>query len=635
MTSIHALLVSPEFPVSYWGYQHALEFIGKKAVMPPLGLLTVAGMFPSHYDLRVVDMNVTALTDADMAWADIVFTSTMIVQKDSLDAVAEQCRDAGVPLVAGGPHPTSFHGEITGVDHFVLGEVERVFPVFLSDWESGVARRIYETSERADIADAPLPRYDLIDMTAYDSMALQFSRGCPLACEFCDITKLFGRVPRTKSNEQMLAEMDLLYELGWRGSLFFVDDNFIGNRRDAMRLMTAVAEWQKAHDYPFSLYTEATVSLAGMDSLMDTMVDAGLVMVFLGIETPNPDALRKTRKHQNIRKGQESFLLDAVRTIQSKGIEVAAGFILGLDEESEEIFDQQIEFVQESGIPRAMVGLLQALKGTELHTRLEAEGRLLHESAGSNVDLALNFVPEMGAEALLAGYKRVLTTVYDSTLRNYFERCFTMYRRLGDRPRRARRRISKADLRALLQSLRRQMFSRQGPAYVRFLARIVRHRPRMFAPAVTSAIIGYHFEKVTRQIVTAYDFRTYLDGELAQLQAFFSQLRERQVGRIAEVRTYIQEHVESVTDQLSTAADLKAYVDRELTELGEFVSRVRRTQADHVGEAAAYTQQLLARAQSRYASLNRASRHELASAWMAFHAAVNGYVDQVGRPQET
>ena len=334
----NALFVYPEFPPSYWGYKYALDFAGKKSAMPPLGLLTVAGMFPKDYQLKVVDMNVNPLTDADIDWADVVLTSTMIVQKESLYEVIQRCNRAGVPIVAGGPHPTSYHDSIREeaegeVDHFFFGEVEEIFEDFLTDFEAGVAKDVYKEKRKPDITIAPLPRYDLINIHDYGSMALQFSRGCPFDCEFCDITKLFGRVPRTKSNEQMMREFDMLHRLGWQGSLFVVDDNFIGNKRDAMRLLPEVKAFQKEKNFPFNLFTEASVNLVEIPEMLDAMSDAGFDMVFLGIESPNEDALLMTKKKQNTNKEEDagSYLLRAIRTIQNSGIEVTGGFIIGMD----------------------------------------------------------------------------------------------------------------------------------------------------------------------------------------------------------------------------------------------------------------------------------------------------------------
>lgn len=501
------LLVYPEFPPSFWGFRYAMKLIGRKSSMPPLGLLTVAGMFPEDgYELKLIDMNVTPLEDEHITWADLVLTSTMIVQQKSLREVIARCNRIGVPIVAGGPHPTSFHDEIEGVDHFLLDEAEEIFPQFLEDFENGKAKKMYRSSKKPDVTKTPPPRFDLINLNAYGSMALQFSRGCPFDCEFCDITKLFGRAPRTKTNEQMLAEFDLLYDLGWRRPVFLVDDNFVGNKRDAMRMLPAIAGWQKEKGYPFSLYTEASVTLVEFEPLMDAMVDAGLTMVFLGIESPNPDTLKRSNKNQNTKKGVDNYLLHAVRTLQGKGIEVTGGFILGLDGDGPEVFDAQINFIQEAGIPIAMVGLLTALRGTNLYHRLEREGRLLGESTGNNLDIILNFIPEMERQTLINGYKRILTTLYDPTLSNYFKRCWTLLKNLKP-VKYSVRYVGKTEMLALVRSLWRQLFSKHGPAYLRFLLKTIFCYPRMFPEAVRLAIMGYHLRKHTEQTIAVSNFR--------------------------------------------------------------------------------------------------------------------------------
>ncbi len=537
---LNILLVYPEFPASYWGYNFALDFVGKKAAMPPLGLLTVAGIFPQEYPLKVVDMNVHSLTDEHLEWADLVFTSTMIVQRDSLKEVVQRCNQARIPVIAGGPHPTSYYQELEGVDHLVLDEVEDTLLDFLRDLEQGTAKRIYRAPEKPNVSRSPLPRYDLIDLEEYASMALQFSRGCPFDCEFCDITKLFGRKPRTKTNDQVLAEFDLLYGLGWRGSLFLVDDNFIGNKRASLSLLTDVARWQKKRDYPFSLFTEASVNLVRLEPLMDAMIDSGFTTVFLGIESPNPDALLKTKKKQNTRTGEEHYLINAVRTIQQKGMEVMGGFILGLDGDNEGAFDSQIEFIQESGIPMAMVGLLSALKGTDLYLRLQREGRLLKESTGNNFSITLNFETEMDREVLIEGYKRVLTTIYDPTLKNYFERCWTLLKNLKFTEHTVRK-FGKTEMMAVAKSAKRQLLSRQGPAYFRFLVRVFRYNPRLLTEAVRLAIMGYHFEKITSQQIAVHAFEEYLDAELVAFKEALSRFTKAQSQSIEEVRSYAQD----------------------------------------------------------------------------------------------
>jgi len=527
----NALLVYPEYPPSYWGVNFALEIFRIKAAFPPLGLLTVAAMFPPQYNLRVVDMNVAPLEDSDLEWADLVFTSSMVVQRESLHTVTERCNRAGVPLVAGGPYPTTYHDEISGVDHFVLDEVEETFEGFLRDLENGTAGAIYREPRKPDVTGTPVPRFDLIDMKAYYSMSVQFSRGCPFDCEFCDITKLYGRVPRTKSPDQMLDEFEWLYRLGWRSHVFLVDDNFIGNKREAMKLVRAIAEWQKTRGYPFSLFTEASVNLALMDELMDGMIEAGFDSVFLGIETPNPKALRKMKKPQNVSKREENYLFNCVRKIQRKGMRVDGGFILGLDDDDEGAFDAQIDFIQEVGIPMAMVGLLNALKDTNLYDRLKRENRLLDASFGSSTDgvlnltsvnVALNFKPEMDVETLMEGYRRVITTLYDPTLENYFLRCLTLLEHLRPVPHLLKP-MSRNALFLAIMSVRRQLSAKQIPAYTAFIAKVSRDHPGLLPEAIRLAALGYHFEKITSQQIAIGAFKQFLAAELERFKEAVSQ----------------------------------------------------------------------------------------------------------------
>ena len=551
----NALLVYPEFPPSYWGGKFALEFIGKKSGFPALGLLTIAGMFPPEYVIRVIDMNMSVLKDSDLEWADLVFTSSMIVQQDSLQGVIGRCNRIGVPVVAGGPHPTSFHEDIEGVSHFLLDEAEGVLPGFFRDIKTGTAKTIYRAPEKPDVTKTPLPRFDLIDMRDYYSMSLQFSRGCPFDCEFCDITKLFGRVPRTKTPDQMLNEFDFLYRLGWRGNLFLVDDNFIGNKREALALLRAVTGWQKTHGYPFSLFTEATVNLARTDVLMDAMIEAGFSWVFLGIETPNPKALIKTKKQQNTsKKKEDNYLLNAVRKIQQKGMEVSGGFILGLDGDDESVFDAQIDFIQEAGIPMAMVGLLTALKGTNLYDRLKREDRLLEESTGTSVNVVLNFKPEMDSKILIEGYRRVLSTIYDPTLENYFKRCLTMLEHVKPTPNLVKN-VGKNELIAIVKSVRRQLFSKQGPAYLKFLAKVARNYPRMLPEAIHLAVMGYHFEKVTSQQIAIHDFKEFLEAELDAFQEVVASYLRMGAQGVEALRDHVQEVFSRVHERYELMQD--------------------------------------------------------------------------------
>ena len=519
----NTLLIYPKHPPTYWGNEFSLDLLGIRAAFPPLGLLTVAAMFPPRYDLRVVDLNVTSLEDSDLEWADLAFTSSMITQRPSLDQIIKQCNRARVPVIAGGPYPTTFHEEIDGVAHFVLDEVEETFPDFLHDLEKGIAKRIYREPRKPDVTLTPLPRFDLINMNDYYSMSLQFSRGCPFDCEFCDITKLYGRVSRTKSPEQMIAEFDHLYELGWRGNLFLVDDNFIGNKREVTRLLPVVAEWQQERGHPYSLSTEASVNLVRMRDLMDIMIAAGFDTVFLGIETPNPKALEKMKKPQNINMRDDNYLFKSVRKIQQKGMQVQGGFILGLDEDDESAFDAQIEFIQETGIPIALVGLLTALKGTDLWARLEREDRLLDTPIEINAT-SLNFRPEMDPKTLIEGYLRVIGTIYDSTLENYFERCLTLLENLNPVPH-LHKPVSQHALYAGIMGIRQRLTSPQLSAFSRYIAKVSKNHPRLLPLAIRLAAAGHHCEKFTRQQTMIREFKEFLTSELTRMNEDILQQR--------------------------------------------------------------------------------------------------------------
>ncbi len=646
----NALFVYPKFPPSYWGFKYALDFLGKKSSMPPLGLLTIAGMFPHNYNLKVVDMNIEPLTDAHLDWADMVLTSTMIVQKASLYEVVERCNRANVPVVAGGPHPTSYYDNIKEecdgtVNHFLFGEVEEIFEDFLTDFESGTAEEIYREKRKPDITKTPPPRYDLIDINTYGSMALQFSRGCPFNCEFCDITKLFGRVPRTKTNEQMLAEFEMLYKLGWKGAMFVVDDNFIGNKRDAMRLLPAVKEWQEERGFPFALYTEASVNLVEIPEMLDAMSSAGFGMVFLGIESPNEEALITTSKGQNTSKEEDagSYLLQAVRKIQHKGMEVTGGFIIGLDGDTE--FDSHINFIQEAGIPMAMAGLLTALKETDLWHRLKQEDRLLIESSGNNTDMTLNFVPEMPRDKLIGEYRRVISTLYDPTLKNYFARCYKLLQHMPYTPHNVRS-IQKAEVRAFFRSIQLQIFSKQGLQYAKFLVKVLKNHRRMFPEAVRLAIMGYHLEKITRHTVAVEDFRTYLSGEMESFKAKISQFAHAQGDRMNEIEKYtkqlcarVKSEYESIHKDFRYAAHsalenfqnsmFKEYLEAELTAFKEAVAAFAKAQSERLGELQAYLSTLFARVHAQQAQLHDDFKQNVQETFDAFQESVARHLEQL------
>jgi radical SAM superfamily enzyme YgiQ (UPF0313 family) len=496
------LMIYPEIPETFWSFKHSLRFIGKKAAFPPLSLLTVAALLPDRYSAKVVDLNVERLSDAEIEAADLVFVSAMLVQKASLARVVSRCKARGKTVVAGGPYPTTSRESIEGVDHFVLGEAELTLPPFLADWEGGGAARVYESEERADISLTPIPRYDLIDMGPYSSMLLQYSRGCPFSCEFCEIVELFGRVPRVKEARQFLGEVESLRSLGYRGGVFIVDDNFIGNRGRVKEMLGLLADWQEGHGRPFTFFTEASVDLAGDEELLDLMARAGFNMAFVGIETPVEASLRLVGKRQNL----GLSLVDAVHKIQGKGIEVTGGFILGFDTDPADIARRQIDFIRGSGIATAMVGLLTALPGTRLYGRLLAEGRIIGESSGENTHaLELNFVPKMAQAELVASYAAVLKAIYEPAA--YFERCLALLRRL---PRRASANRSfagpgavLANLRALVLSLFGQGLSGYGAAYFRFLARVLGARPGLFPKAIELAIKGHDLFKTTERYLAA------------------------------------------------------------------------------------------------------------------------------------
>ena len=534
---MNALLVYPEHPPqTYWSFSGALPYIKRRAAMPPLGLITIAAMLPDSWELRLVDMNVEPLRDADLLWADVVLTSTMVVQESSLTEVIARANRLKVPMVAGGPHPSTSPQRLAGVDHVFVGEAEGSIAALAADLERDRAKPLYRAEDFPDVDDAPLPRFDLLDLEAYGSMAVQHSRGCPFCCEFCDIWKLYGRRSRTKSPERMAAELDALHTAGWRGAVFFVDDNFIGNRRQAKRSLAAIEQWQTDHGFPFSFYTEASVNLGSDDELMGLMRDAGFGMVFLGIETPSVESLIGANKPVNARLD----LLQTVRRIQAHGIEVSSGFIVGFDEDGADIFDRQIAFIHEAGIPMAMVGILNAIEGTDLYERLRREGRLLGESYGNNTHLfEANFVPRMPADQLAAGYKRVMRTLYDRRLRNYFDRCRRLLDRLGPNQRYTRK-IVVREIGALLRSLRTIPFRSYGRQYLRFLLWCTRRHPARFPEAVRLAIQGFHFQAITHEALACDAIRQessrVTDRYREQVAEFMDEARRRGAVKAKRIR---------------------------------------------------------------------------------------------------
>ena len=483
------LLVYPEFPDTFWSFKHALKFIRKKAGAPPLGLLTVAAMLPPEWEKRLVDLNVMELTEKDLKWADYVFLSAMVVQRESVRAILKRCKAIGAKVVAGGPLFTMEHEQFPEVDHFVLNEAEETLTPFLRDLAQGQARRVYSSAEFPDIHQTPIPLWQLAKLKNYDTIPIQFSRGCPFNCDFCNVTTLLGHRPRTKTAEQIVAELDSLYALGWRKSIFFVDDNFIGNKKQIKsEVLPALIEWRKGKT-GMSFNTEASINLADDPVLLELMVQAGFDTVFVGIETPNEDSLTECSKSQN--KGRD--LVESVRKLQRAGLQVQGGFIVGFDNDSPSIFQQQIDFIQKSGIVTAMVGLLQAPLGTQLYERMEKEDRLIKEFSGDNADGTTNIIPRMGLESLREGYRKILSQIYAP--KYYYERVRTFLREYH--PPRLRLHLELQYVMALGRSIY-QLGIRgiERVQYWRLFFWTLFHRPRLFPLAITFAIYGFHFRRV-------------------------------------------------------------------------------------------------------------------------------------------
>ncbi len=489
------LLLYPEFPDTFWSFKHALKFIRKRAPFPPLGLLTVAAMLPQQWEKRLVDLNVRALDELDLQWADIVFISAMIAQQESAKALIARCRSAGKTIVAGGPLFTSEHELFPSVDHFVLNEAELTLPDFLRDLAHGCARHVYSSKDFPDIRQTPTPLWELADLRRYASMSIQYSRGCPFDCEFCDVTAKLGHRPRTKTAAQIIVELDGLYRLGWRGQVFFVDDNLIGNTRTLKaELLPALIEWQgKRRGVPF--FTEASINLADDDELMRLMADAGFDMVFIGIETPDESSLAECNKRQN----QGRDLVGDVKRIQRAGLQVQAGFIVGFDSDTPAIFRRQMEVIQSCGIVTAMVGLLQAPVGTRLYERLNRVRRVIGRSTGDNVDGTTNIIPVMGMEALRDGYKRILKYIYSP--RHYYARVRTLLREFKTPKVRGPLDVQRAAA-FFRASFRLGIVGRERVYFWRLLAWTGFRRPALLPEAVTLMIFGHHFRKVCESHVS-------------------------------------------------------------------------------------------------------------------------------------
>lgn len=486
------LLIYPKYPDTFWSFKHALRFISKKAAIPPLGLITVSAMLPESWQKKLVDMNTDELYDQDIAWADYVFLSAMYIQRESVDRVIERCLKNKVKIVAGGPLFTQDYLNYPQVDHFVLHEAEITLAPFIQDIEDEKKpERIYRTTEYADITKTPVPDYHLLSLKHYATMSLQITRGCPFACDFCEITSLLGRKVRMKDTSQVLREMDALYKLNWRGTVAVVDDNFIGNKREIKEnLLPAMKQWMKAHHYPFLFTSQVSINLADDEELLSEMVKAGFGSAFIGIETPDEISLHGCHKVQN----ENRDLLGAVKKIQRAGIDVSAGFIIGFDSDTQTIFQRQTDFIQQSGIVSAMVGLLNAPKNTKLYQRLEAENRLTVDATGSNTDGSMNFVPAMDEHILMNGYKSVINSIY--AVKPYYERLRMFLRTY--QPRKARpKKVGFAGVKALLKTIIViGMINRGRFEYWKMLTWTLFRRPALFMDSMTYVVYGYHYRKV-------------------------------------------------------------------------------------------------------------------------------------------
>ena len=486
------LLVYPEYPETFWSFKHALRFIKKQSNLPPLGILTVAALLPDSWDLKLVDMNVEKLCDKDIKRSDLVMISAMNIQQKSVREVMNRCRELGIKTACGGPLFSTEPEKYDDADYLLLYEGEDCIPLFARDLEAGQARHIYAIKNYPDIRKTPIPRWDLLKKDAYAMLSIQFSRGCPFHCEFCNIVSLFGHMPRTKSLPQVIGELEAIYSFGWRGGIFFVDDNFIGNKKLLKETMLpGIITWMKEHDYPFTFFTEVSINLSDDEELMNLMAEAGFDNVFIGIESVDEDCLDECDKVQN----EKRDLLESVRTIQEHGMQVQGGFILGFDSDKLSIFKKMSEFIQKSGIVTAMVGLLTAPPGTRLYDRMKKEGRLSSEFTGLNTDTNTNIIPKMDRRLLYKGYTRVVHSIYAP--RHYYRRVRTFLEHYQPRGLH-KSRLTARELGAFFKACFLLGIKDPGRRYYwRLLTWAARQRekPGIFSRAVAFSIYGYHFRK--------------------------------------------------------------------------------------------------------------------------------------------
>lgn len=486
---MNTLLIYPKFPETFWSFTYALSFIGKKAAFPPLGLLTVAALLPGEWSKRLVDVNVESLTDKDLAWADMVFVGGMAVQRESAVQIIARCKTAKLTVVAGGPLFTSEPDDFSEVDHLVLDEAELTLPVFLEDLNNGCPKNIYRAEGFCNLSDTPVPLWELIKTKRYASLNIQFSRGCPFNCEFCNVTVLFGHRPRIKTPAHIIAELDRIYATGWRSSIFFVDDNFIGNKNYLKTdLLPALIEWRKDKKGCI-FFTEASINLADDPELMAMMVKAGFDSVFIGIESPDEVSLTECHKTQN----KNRDLIESVKIIHRSGLQVMGGFIVGFDCDKPSIFQRQIDFIQNSGIVTAMVGMLQAPPGTRLYDRLQRESRVVKTFSGDNVDGTTNIIPSMGLDSLHDGYQAIMKHIYSP--KNYYRRVRTLLRDL--KPPEINQPINVGRFLSIFRSaFRLGILGKERFRYWQLMLWTLIRVPKQLPVAITLAIYGYHYRRI-------------------------------------------------------------------------------------------------------------------------------------------
>jgi radical SAM superfamily enzyme YgiQ (UPF0313 family) len=488
---MNILLVYPRYPDTYWSFKHALKFVSKKAVNVPLGIITVASLLPDEWNKKFTDLNVSHLKDKDVMWADFVFISAMSVQLASVKQIIARCKIMNKKIVAGGPLFTEEYEKFPEIDHLVLNEAEITLPQFVEDLKYGKPKKIYQSDLFADITETPLPDYSLLKLNKYSSAGIQYSRGCPFDCEFCDITALFGRRVRTKTSAQIISELNMLLKIGWKGSVFFVDDNFIGNKKKLKtELLPAIIKWMQINKHPFSFITEASINLSDDKELMQLMVKAGFDKIFVGIETPEETCLTECNKKQNNKRD----LIKCVNTIQQSGMEVTAGFIVGFDNDPSNIFQRQVDFIQNSGIITAMVGLLNAPKMSKLYKRLNNEGRIIDSFTGDNTDYSMNFIPVMDKEELLKGYQKIIHGIYSS--KSYYERVLLFLKNYNPSHAKSRTIYFREFIALLKSMLYIGILKKNRKYYWRLILWSLFNKPQAFPLAVTYSIYGYHFRKV-------------------------------------------------------------------------------------------------------------------------------------------